>query len=87
MLRVAEGIEAVRNKLARVYISDKLDKLIDALSGYRTEPRKTGDVFQLTPLHSWESHYADSFRYYCVSKRAKIAGEGEPLDYSKYARA
>ena len=86
MLRVSEGIEAVRNKLARVYISDKLDQLIDALSGYRTEPRQTGDVFNLTPLHSWESHYADALRMYCVSKRATIAPDA-PLDYSRFTRA
>jgi hypothetical protein len=43
--------------------------LIESLTGYRTEIRKGSGapgVFQLSPSHTWESHFADALRYYAV---------------------
>ena len=87
MLRVQEGIEATRNILPRVWIDEANNfSLIEALTGYRTDETSQAGVFQKTPLHSWESHYADAFRMYAVYQRDKL-GPSKPLDYSKLRRA
>ena len=59
---------------------------IEALKTYRTEWDDSKRVFKLTPLHSWESDYADSIRMYAVGRREKLGKRKRP-DYSKYDRA
>lgn len=78
-LPVAQGIEIVRTYLPllridiapRPWAEDGNNAvLIDALNGYRTEhSRQHPEVFQLTPAHTWESHFADAVRYYCTFAR------------------
>ncbi len=77
-MSVAAGIDVVKNYLAMIRIDNAVREwegaedgnnlsLQDALCGYRTEHKKgSPDVFQKSPAHTWESHYADSLRYYCV---------------------
>lgn len=86
---VAQSIELVRNLLPRVWIHNELTRLIDALSGYRTEESKHPGVFQLTPAHTWESHFADAMRYYAMynSRRQSMPGaKSRPVDYSRIDR-
>ncbi len=93
-----EGIEATRQWLPKVWIDNAVRPwtagqennftLTEALTSYRTEEAK-GDVFQLQPLHSWESHWADMIRYFAVHRRSGTIGRGwtTSVDYSAQDRA
>jgi len=63
------------------------ERLIEALEGYRTEETKRDpDVFQLSPLHSWESHPADAWRTFCKYRHLEgdaLAGWGEAPSYKQ----
>lgn len=62
--RVEDGINAVRLMLTRCWF-DKTNckRGIEALRGYRREFDDKTKTFRMKPLHSWESHGADAFRY------------------------
>ncbi len=77
----SDDIEAGRNLLPNTWIDSELDVIIDAFSGYRTEPASEPGVFRLTPLHSWESHYADAWQCYAKSRKRGL-GKDKPLDYT-----
>lgn len=65
---IMDGIEAVRSKLGIMYIDrDKCAPLLKALENYRQEYDAKKKTYKSTPLHDWSSHYADSFRYMCMS--------------------
>ncbi|MEX2125479.1 MAG: terminase family protein [Woeseia sp.] len=77
---VTQEIEMVRGFLGRVSIDnaarpwtdndDNNARLVDALLGYRTAKSKTeAGVYEKAPAHSWESHWADSVRYYVVYRQ------------------
>lgn len=85
---VMDGIEAVRNMLPNVWIDDGQDcfYLVESLDGYRTEESTNPGVFRVTPLHSWESHYADALRIYAFGRRIRIGKRKRP-NYSKYDQA
>jgi phage terminase large subunit len=74
---VAQEIEKVRAFLGRVRIDNAIRpwtdneennaRLSEALIGYRTVRSKTdAEVYQKQAAHTWESHWADSVRYYVV---------------------
>ena len=45
-------------------------------------------MFNKAPLHSWESHFADSMRYLALmEQRLDQGGWGEPMDYSTMNQA
>jgi hypothetical protein len=63
-----DGIEACRSTLPKVWIDEKkCARLIKCLENYRYEYDQKRQNYKSTPLHDWSSHFADSFRYLCVS--------------------
>lgn len=67
-LSIEDGIEAVRNLLARCWFdSEKTDKGLSALRSYHKEYDETNEVYKNRPHHDWSSHAADAFRYLAVS--------------------
>lgn len=65
-----DGIQAVRQVLPRCWFDkDKCTTGIEALRSYRREWDDERKVFKKTPLHSWESHYADAFRMLALAWR------------------
>lgn len=94
VLRKGQGtlqneIAMVQGHLSRVWFDNEPrqwtqgkpnnSQLIEALTGYRTEsmPRRPG-VFSKNPLHSWESHFADAFRYALVYRYGDMPGNWGP---------
>jgi phage terminase large subunit len=62
-----DGIEAVRTMLPRCWFDrDNCGDGVEALKTYRTDWDDVHRVFKRTPLHSWESHYADAVRYFAL---------------------
>ena len=62
-----DGIKAVQATLPRCSFDEKkCETGIEALRQYRTEFDDLKQVYSRTPLHSWESDYADSFRMFVV---------------------
>lgn len=73
MLRVEDGIEAVRSILARCWFdSVKCEKGLSALRSYHKEFDEKNQTFKLRPHHDWASHGADAFRTFAVSYRKKV---------------
>jgi hypothetical protein len=95
---VSEGIELVKNTLPMMNIDigvrpwtegedENNSAFIDALNGYRTEVSKAHpDVYQKSPAHTWESHFADALRYYCVwvNDGGARTGWSYTPDYTKH---
>ena len=51
-------------------------RLVNALLGYRTaRSNSDADVYQKSPTHTWESHWADSTRYYAVYREQNPSHE------------
>jgi phage terminase large subunit len=66
-LPVQDGINAVRNMLARcVFDERKCEKGLNALREYRVEYDAKNKTPKKTPLHNWASHPADAFRELAV---------------------
>lgn len=62
-LEVADGIEAVRNLLPRVWFDKtKCADGVKALKAYRKEWDEKRGVWSSQPRHDWASHPADAFR-------------------------
>ena len=62
-LEVMDGIEAVRNLLARFWVDEtKCSRLIKCLKNYHKEWDENNAVWLPRPRHDWSSHGADSFR-------------------------
>ncbi|WP_269715778.1 hypothetical protein [Caulobacter sp. NIBR2454] len=67
-LDVADGIDAVRNLLARCWFdAEKCADGIKALKNYRKEWDEHRGVWLSRPRHDWASHGADAFRTGSVS--------------------
>lgn len=66
-ISIVDGIEAVRSNLNKVWIDQKCSGLIKALENYRQEFDVKNRTYKSFPLHNWASHFADGFRYLCVS--------------------
>jgi phage terminase large subunit len=77
-LKVQHGIDAVRMVLPYCHFNhERCDTGIEALRTYRRKFDEINKVYMDNPLHSWESDYADSFRYLAlVANKKKL----QPLD-------
>jgi hypothetical protein len=65
---IMDGIESCRSAFSKIWIDEKkCQPLIKALEGYRQEYDTKRKVYNAKPLHNECSHYADAFRYLCVS--------------------
>jgi hypothetical protein len=65
---IADGIEAVRSSLSKIYIDDINGKMvITMLENYRKEWDNKNKVYKPYPLHNCFSHMADALRYMCLS--------------------
>ena len=85
--QVWDGISATRALLPRVWFDDqKCFRLVEALKTYRSEYNDERQVFNRTPLHTWESHFADSVRYFALAENS-LTSFGAPIDYSELNRA
>ena len=72
-ISIRDGIEAVRVLLPRVWFDRKnCFTCIEGLKTYRTDYNEQREVFNLTPLHSWESHFADAVRMFAVGWRDRM---------------
>lgn len=77
-----DGIEAVRSAFSKIWIDEYNGKeLLKALENYRQEYDAKKKVYKSQPLHNWASHYADCFRYLCLSlPRTQDGMSAEELD-------
>jgi len=67
-VNIADGIEAVRSVLGKVWIDEKkAAPLLKALENYRQEYDAKRKVYKPRPLHDFSSHFADAMRYLAVS--------------------
>lgn len=63
-LSLADGINAVRQKLPRMWFdAERCANGLKALRNYRKEWRPKLDTYSSEPLHNWSSHSADALRY------------------------
>lgn len=85
---IVDGIECVRSSLSKIWIDDKsCAPLIKALENYRQEFDARKKIYKSRPLHDQFSHFADCFRYLCISlPKTKDAVSSEDLD-KRYAKA
>ncbi len=79
-LSVAEGIDAVKRALPRMYIDrGKCARGLEALAAYRRTWNEATRMFSERPEHSWASHAADALRYLCVGAREVPTGPPAPI--------
>ncbi len=65
---IEDGIEAVRSSFSKMWFDENNCKsLIRALDNYRQEWDSKRKVYRNSPLHDHNSHFADAFRYLCLS--------------------
>lgn len=73
------GIAAARRLLPScVFDAQRCAKGIDALRTYRRQWNVARQVFSDTPLHSWESDFADAFRYLALAFEAGAGRQAGP---------
>ena len=78
-LKVQHGIDAVRLILPYCHFNrEKCEHGIEGLRTYRRKFDEINKVFYNTPLHSWESDYADSFRYLALVANKKKLKAPDP---------
>jgi hypothetical protein len=83
-LKVQHGIDAVRLLLPYCWFNRaRCDLGIEALRTYRRKFDEVKQVYSETPLHSWESDYADSFRYLALVANKKRLKPPEPHESVK----
>ena len=79
-LKVQHGIDAVRLILPYCHFNrERCEMGIEALRTYRRKFDEVNKVYQDTPLHSWESDYADGFRYLALVANKKRLKAPEAL--------
>lgn len=66
-LGLMDGIQAARLTLKDAWFDPKCREGMDALKQYQRQFDEDKKVFRDKPLHDWTSHYADGFRYACLS--------------------
>ncbi len=85
---VQDGISAVRGMLPRVWFDEtKCFRLVEALKTYRSDWNAERQVFNKQPMHTWESHFCDSVRYFALMEHELGGWNTAPLDYSTLDRA
>lgn len=86
-MSVQEGIDAFRRLIPRMWFSkDHCETAIEAFGLYRAEFDDMRGVLSRTPIHDWTSDYADSARYFAVT-RLRTNDWGSRIDYSRTNRA
>ena len=83
-----DGIESCRSAFGKIWIDEKnCGQLIKCLENYRQEWDSKRKVYHEKPLHDANSHFADAFRYLCVSlSKTRDNLSAEDLD-RRYADA
>lgn len=82
-LSVQDGINALRTMLPRMWFNrDTCKEGIEALKVYRTEYDEKKKIYSNTPLHDWASDYADSLRYFAITRHKTTMRDEFKLDYS-----
>jgi hypothetical protein len=66
---IEDGIQAVRNGLARTFIDSKLIRFAEALRQYQRDWDERSKTWRSKPKHDQNSHSADSARYLFVGYR------------------
>jgi hypothetical protein len=85
-LSVADGISATRALIPKMaFDAEKCKDGIEALRQYRTEYDDKRSIFRETPLHDWTSDYADSLRYFAITREIHSNEEwndwDQPVNY------
>jgi phage terminase large subunit len=74
---IIDGIENVWTHFPKMWIdSEKCRSLINALENYRKEWDEKKQMYLEKPVKSWASHYADAFRYLCLTIHRSKRGMG-----------
>jgi phage terminase large subunit len=83
---IPDGIEACRSRFSKIWIDkEKCGPFLKAIENYRQEFDSKKRIYNSRPLHDWSSHFADSFRYLCVSlAKVKDNISKEELDQRYY---
>ena len=68
-LGLMDGIQAARLTLDKAWFSPQCEDGLQALKQYQREFDDDKKMFKDKPKHDWTSHYADAFRYACLSWR------------------
>lgn len=76
---IEDGIQAVRLALARTYIDEGCNRLIEALRQYQRDWDEKGKTWRGRPRHDWTSHGSDSARYLFVGYKPSGADWDKPL--------
>ena len=84
-ISVADGIENVMTHFPKIWIDDtKCKPLIHALENYRREWDEEKQIYKDKPVKSWANHFADAFRYMCMSiHKTKKGMTAEEFDRKK----
>ena len=82
---IIDGIENVWTHFNKFWIDqEKCRSLIDSLENYRKEWDEAKQIYLNKPVKSWANHYADAFRYLCLSiHRTKRSMSPEEFDRKK----
>lgn len=78
-LSIADGIQAVRKTLPKVYFNISNDSVrngLDALRMYQREWDDKNKRFKDNPKHDWSSNPADAFRYFACAMNPAAAAKG-----------
>ena len=82
-ITIADGIEAVRSTLSKIWIdAERCDPLIRAIESYRQEWDMKKGTYKSQPLHDKWSHSADALRYMCISL-PKTRDDASPEELDK----
>jgi phage terminase large subunit len=81
-ITIADGIEAVRTHLSKMWIDEvKCKSFVKAIENYRQEYDSKKKIYKNHPLHDWSSHFADCLRYLCISlPKTRDDSSAEELD-------
>jgi hypothetical protein len=83
---IMDGIESCRSTFSRIWIDEvSCKELIKSLENYRQEFDSKRKCYKDNPFHDKNSHYADAFRYLCVSL-SKLRPETTPEELEKRYR-
>jgi len=70
------GIECARSLFPFCWFDkDKCKQLLKCLEHYHKKYNDKMKCYNNIPLHDWSSHFADSFRYMAISKRANMGSK------------
>lgn len=78
-LPVDDGIDAVRNILARCWFDkENCERGLDALKSYHKVFDEDNQMYKNRPEHDWSSHGSDAFRTFAVAYNQEVAQSMPP---------